>query len=220
MKDEEEVEIEVMIDIRDAGGRINIFQCKFRMGNITAWKHIQSSERRPPIKSAFPAIIEIFKEKGKITEAQLDALSVPNIVTEKCIDYNSVEGRKRKDKDLRVLHQQRVCFIYGEDVLPQYTIQKQASEVRKEKKEINKKRKAEEKKASENDKILADLYRSQQSQSSTSDSIPVLYRSQQSQSSTSDSIPVDTVHSNEVLSSEVTAFKKLRTKKVPSKLQL
>jgi len=38
---------------------------------------------------------------------------VPNVISEKCIDYNSAEGKKKKDRDQRVLHQQRVCFIFG-----------------------------------------------------------------------------------------------------------
>lgn len=63
------------------------------------------------MEKELPAMVEIFRTTGKITEAQMDAASTPSV--------NS-ESTNSKPKDARPMHQQRSVIMNSVDCIAQY----------------------------------------------------------------------------------------------------
>ena len=63
------------------------------------------------MERALPAMVEIFRTTGKVTEAQMDAAGIPSV---------NAESTNSKPKDERPLHQQRSVIMNSEDCISQY----------------------------------------------------------------------------------------------------
>jgi hypothetical protein len=63
------------------------------------------------MKDNLPHFAEIMRQRGKITEAEMDAKGIPN--------YNNFDS-DRKPKDQRALHKQRAAVMNADDVVAQF----------------------------------------------------------------------------------------------------
>jgi hypothetical protein len=63
------------------------------------------------MEQALPAMVEIFRTTGRVTEAQMDAAGIPSV---------NNESTNSKPKDERPLHQQRSVIMNSEDCIRQY----------------------------------------------------------------------------------------------------
>jgi hypothetical protein len=63
------------------------------------------------MEQALPAMVEIFRTTGRVTEAQMDAAGIPSV---------NNESTNSKPKDERPLHQQRSVIMNSQDCIRQY----------------------------------------------------------------------------------------------------
>lgn len=74
-----------------------------------------SKREAAAMKEAIPAVVELYRQKGFVTEEELDELNIPT--------FNKEDGRS-KPKDQRVLHQQRAVVMNAVAVTTAYHARK------------------------------------------------------------------------------------------------
>lgn len=93
--------------------RIGQFPVNFRASIGRCTRQVTARDMNV-MEQALPAMVEIFRTTGKVTEAQMDAVGIPSV---------DAESTNSKPKDERALHQRRSVIMNSVDCIAQYRAQ-------------------------------------------------------------------------------------------------